>query len=151
MIALQVCISFPFLSFPFPFPFPFPFLSFFPNVKTSLQHCYSHRHIIVLYVPSITPIAAKVVNEGTPFNFIATLSSGTLPIQWVLETGPVGLTIGSSDGNIQWSNPIASANPYTVRIRASNEIGSEAKSFSLRVNPIYYAGIHLILSIIQFR
>jgi hypothetical protein len=87
-------------------------------------------------IPIIDPIAGDLAFEGLPYTGpTPTLSQGTLPVAWTLETGPGGMTVDGGTGVVSWATPTTAGSPHTVTIRASNEAGFDDESWPLSVSP----------------
>jgi hypothetical protein len=86
------------------------------------------------------------INPMLLFNWLPFLSNkkpqnlclaGTLPADWKLITGPSGMTVNVSTGEVSWST-VGSLEPITVTLRANNGFSTATVSFTLRVVPSYY-------------
>ncbi|NRB76353.1 MAG: Ig-like domain-containing protein, partial [Verrucomicrobiales bacterium] len=55
-----------------------------------------------------------------------------LPV-WTLEEGPAGMSINAVTGIVTWDNPVSSASPATIRIRATNSAGMDEATWTLNV------------------
>lgn len=58
-------------------------------------------------------------HPGLTYNIKAAVIGGAFPYTFALSNAPVGMTINASTGEINWTNPQASANP-TLTIRDTN-------------------------------
>ncbi|MCZ6752334.1 MAG: putative Ig domain-containing protein [Acidobacteria bacterium] len=84
--------------------------------------------------PQDDPHADESVVEGTPYTGpTPSLSSGTTPVTWSLQTGPSGMTINGTTGVVSWTSPTAVGSPHTITIRASNSVGSDDETWMLTV------------------
>ncbi len=83
--------------------------------------------------PSIAPMADDYFVEHTFFVGVKpTLTQGTTPIEWSLISAPTGMTINNANGVVTWQNPVRSANPYTITMKATNASGSDQTSWLLK-------------------
>jgi hypothetical protein len=69
------------------------------------------------------------------------LVRGTAPVTWSLVNAPAGISIDPTTGVVTWASPIASPNPYTITIQATNSVGSGESSWKLTVSPGYRADV----------
>jgi hypothetical protein len=85
--------------------------------------------------PIIDPISDDSVDEGTAYTGpTPTLSQGSLPVTWSLQTGPAGMTINAATGVVSWPSPTVIGSPHTITIEATNAAGSDQASWNLTVN-----------------
>ena len=109
------------------------------KLKTAKVFCsFIFYSLLVINIASgsIEPIPDDSVDEGAAYTGpTPTLSQGTLPVTWSLQTGPSGMVIDAATGVVSWTNPIASGSPHTVTIEATNAAGSDQTSWQLTVNP----------------
>ena len=80
--------------------------------------------------PSITTASLPDGVSGKAYSHTLT-ATGTTPISWAAGTLPSGLTMDASTGVLS-GTPSASGS-YTITITASNAIGKDSKSFTLRI------------------
>src|SRR6185436_12523498 len=52
--------------------------------------------------------------------------------EWILETGPAGMTIDGA-GVVNWPTPTIAGSPHTITIRATNAAGSDTATWTLAV------------------
>ncbi|XP_013386073.1 uncharacterized protein LOC106155684 isoform X2 [Lingula anatina] len=111
----------------------------------SYGECVCHRPWsgdncgVLRLVPRIANIPDKVILQGEELAFLLTLTEGSSPVQWRLESSPSGMTLDSAAQYIQWTSPVPSWQPHTVRVSASNDVGSDTKQFNVTVRPSYSA------------
>ncbi len=92
---------------------------------------------VQLAAPAIAPIADVEIECGQPY--VGPVPGLTGPacmepiLAWSLDAGPVGMTISPATGQVSWANPVRSATPYTVTIRATNSSGSGSRSWTITV------------------
>lgn len=55
------------------------------------------------------------------------------PISWSLIEGPAGMTIDSATGIVHWPVTILTGSPHNIMIRATNSVGSDDETWSLRI------------------
>ncbi len=89
--------------------------------------------------PQIAPIADETI---TPCSGAYTGPTPTITdpacmepiINWSLDTAtPPGMTLDFGTGIVSWTNPVASATPYTITLRATNASGNGTQSWDLLV------------------
>ncbi|MBN1341107.1 MAG: C10 family peptidase [Phycisphaerae bacterium] len=91
------------------------------------------------YIPLPSEVLAindATAREGIPFTGptpVIDPSTVSRPCKWTLLGGPTGMTINQTTGVVQWSNPTALNDVYTVTIRAKNEAGQDSTSFDVTV------------------
>ncbi len=84
--------------------------------------------------PKIAGMSDAYIRSGTPYSSPApTLTVGQQGATWTLVAGPAGMTIDPGSGIVSWSNPIVAGSPFVVTIRATNEDGTDTKSWGLTV------------------
>ncbi len=77
---------------------------------------------------------------------LATITfQGSAPITWVLYGAPSGLTIDMRTGAMNWERTVASRQPYTITVRASNRIGRSQVVLSLTVPLSYNVTIDAVI------
>ncbi|MFH2050491.1 MAG: InlB B-repeat-containing protein, partial [bacterium] len=85
--------------------------------------------------PVINAISNTSTTAGTSYTCpMPSLSKGTVPITWTLDSGPFGMTINTNTGVVSWSNPTVAGSPHTIAIRATNTVGSDTESWLLDVS-----------------
>ncbi len=85
-------------------------------------------------VPQIQDIPnGSVLDTDSYTGPVPVLIKGTAPITWSLITGPAGMTIDQSSGQVQWTTPTPSFSAYGITIRATNSIGFDEESWNLTV------------------
>ena len=62
------------------------------------------------------------------------LLQGSLPIEWTVTVGPLGLGINSLTGQVSWPSPSLSGSPHAITIRAANGVGFDEESWTLTVS-----------------
>ncbi len=92
--------------------------------------------LTVLEVP-VAPELATLDDDqavhGQPYTGpIPALIKGGV-VSWTLVDAPQGMTIDPNTGVVAWPKPKASTTPYTITIRAQNQVGSADVSFQLTV------------------
>jgi len=99
-----------------------------PNLNLSLSGT------AISISPIINPISDETTTEGTPYTGpTPSLSQGTLPVTWLLQPGPSGMTINSSTGVVSWPALAVSGSPHTITIRATNSAGYDDESWILNI------------------
>ncbi len=84
--------------------------------------------------PVIAPISDESITEGIAYSGpVPTLTQGTQPVTWSLQSGPSGMTINSSTGVVSWPNPTVAGSPHAVIILATNSAGSDDESWLITV------------------
>lgn len=89
--------------------------------------------------PQIAPIADETISPCVasytgPTPVITDPACMEPIINWSLDTAtPPGMTIDSGTGVVSWANPVASATPYTIIIRATNAGGNGTQTWALSV------------------
>jgi len=83
---------------------------------------------VIAEIPDANWAAGVAYTGPTP-----TLSQGSPPITWSLDSGPTGMTIDPGTGVVSWPAPTSQGSPFTVTIRAENSAGSDTESWQLAV------------------
>lgn len=86
--------------------------------------------ISVFAEPQLDPIANDSAETGEEFTITA-IASGVPAPTFSLDTSPVGMSIGATDGVIQWT-PTAPGT-VDVTVRATNSVGTDTTSFQITV------------------
>lgn len=127
------------ISWPQPVRSPFAYAL----VIRATNDAGSGTKLFFLGVNPETPVIAPIADEYVSCRprFVSFPPLVTVPrcmdpiILWSIEHAPPGVTIDANTGVLSWPNPIPSPTPYVVTIRASNAVGSGARSFGLHVRP----------------
>ncbi|MFH0982071.1 MAG: putative Ig domain-containing protein [Planctomycetota bacterium] len=87
--------------------------------------------------PVIAPLADEVVLCGMsytgPTPVITEPACMNPIINWSLDAGPPDMTIHHDTGVVAWPEPVPSAAPYTITIRATNGTGNGTQTWHLDV------------------
>lgn len=88
--------------------------------------------------PVVNDVPDDTTDESVPYAATPTLTTpGCMdPVTWSLITGPAGMTIDASSGNVSWPSPSVAGSPHTVTTRATNSAGSDDETWILTVRPI---------------
>ncbi len=79
--------------------------------------------------PVLEPIADQIAVEGDLFTSpLPVVTSGTTPITWILQSGPIGMTIDPMTGIVSWMAAFDSAPSVAVTIIADNGCPDEVTS-----------------------
>jgi len=108
--------------------------------------------LTISYVPALPPIINPIPDAstvcGSPFASVApTLSQGSAPITWSLQSNPFGASINPADGAVSWASPVTTSVPYTITVRATNSSGFDDESWLLTVRPGDFNGDGLLTAI----
>lgn len=88
--------------------------------------------VTVAAPPGITSQPATEVIAGTPYTYAAA-ATGDQPIQWLLGSGPVGISIDPATGTVSWL--ARGSGTVSIEISASNAVGTATQRFDLAVTP----------------
>jgi len=83
--------------------------------------------------PGVAEVPDETIVVGVPYERTPTLTGGTPPITWSLESGPPGMTLNTTTGKVTWASPGPADRSYTVTVRATNPGGSDDESWTLTV------------------
>ncbi|MBI4578238.1 MAG: carboxypeptidase regulatory-like domain-containing protein, partial [Planctomycetes bacterium] len=84
--------------------------------------------------PMIANIPDATILEGAAYiGPPPMLLQGNPPITWSLVAGPEGMTINTVTGVVTWPGPTTSGSPFTITIRAANDVGSGDETWILTV------------------
>ncbi len=97
--------------------------------------------LTVMDIPDVEPMADDATPEGSSWQRQPNLLAGSSPITWTLASAPVGMTINTTTGALNWDKAVATQTPYTISVRASNAVGSDVESFKLAVPVTYTATV----------
>ena len=89
-----------------------------------------------LIAPSISSVANTngTVDQAYAYDEDDTLSaSGSTPISYNLQLGPVGMTV-SADGNVTWTPGSSQQGLHWVQITATNSAGTDTQTFEVLVS-----------------
>jgi hypothetical protein len=89
--------------------------------------------LIVQSLPQIAEIADITIIGGQAYTRTPTLVKGVPAVEWSLLENPEGMTINPTNGAISWPNPGPADISYPVTIQASNILGSDTESYTIRV------------------
>ncbi|CAE7752416.1 megf10 [Symbiodinium sp. CCMP2592] len=99
-----------------------------------------------LLPPTIDSVSSPIIiQEGASFSRVLT-AQGTSPISWVLVSGPLGLVIDVSSGELMWPSavvPPAPADAWQVEVSAANDVGEDSIILQLEVPPSYSAEVSI--------
>ncbi|XP_041350118.1 uncharacterized protein LOC121369231 isoform X2 [Gigantopelta aegis] len=100
---------------------------------------------VKLLAPVVLPVANQQILEGEEYNLQLKLKQGSLPVRWTLTSHPLGLSVDTSSGLVQWERAVASEDSHTIKVVASNRIGSHVLTWHVMVPLSYNATIDEIL------
>ncbi|XP_041349606.1 uncharacterized protein LOC121368912 [Gigantopelta aegis] len=100
---------------------------------------------VKLLAPVVLPVANQQMLEGEEYNLQLKLKQGSPPIRWSLTSHPVGMSIDASSGLVQWERAVATEDSHTIKVVASNRIGSSVVTWQVMVPLSYNATIDEIL------
>ncbi len=83
--------------------------------------------------PIIAAIPDQSIMIGQPYTYTPTLTSGSPPVTWSMVLPPAGMTIDPNSGQINWPQPTSNGSPFTLKVRATNGVGSNEASWTLSV------------------
>ncbi len=91
--------------------------------------------VSVQVAPVINGLANQTVSAGVPYSRTPTLAQGTEPITWTLVTGPTGMNINPTTGQVTWNNPVPTldGSPYEVTVGAANDCNDGEVTWQLLV------------------
>jgi len=96
----------------------------------------SHDQMWRLYVhgaPVIDQVDDAAIVGGSAYSCTPSLLAGAQQVTWTLVEGPPGMTININTGQVSWLNTVPSAQPYTIRIQATNPAGYDQEDWLLTV------------------
>ena len=93
-------------------------------------------------MPVIAAMSNVTADEGNAYvSAVPVLTSGQFTdVTWTLVSGPAGMTIDETTGQVSWNPTVASNSVYTIIIRATNDYGYDEESWNLSV-PVTYTAI----------
>ena len=83
--------------------------------------------------PVIRPVPDRAIVFGQTYGESMAITQGTLPVTWTLLDGPAGMTIDSGTGAVLWPSAGPRGSLHTLRVRATNAVGSAEVSWQLSV------------------
>jgi hypothetical protein len=89
--------------------------------------------VIVQSIPQIAEIADVTIIGGQAYNLTPSLIKGMPAVEWSLLEKPENMSINPTTGAISWPNPGPADIIYPVTIQASNVLGSDTESYTIRV------------------
>lgn len=128
------------ISWPQPVHSAFPYALFLRATNSG----GTSTQMLFLAVEQESPLLVQppVVHVSCAPGFSLAPPALTLPgcmspvLFWTLDTGPAGLEVNPSTGNVTWPNPIPAAASYHAMIRAVNGAGSGVVDVQLRVTSV---------------
>lgn len=99
-------------------------------------HVYCDPLMIAQLPPAISELGQDTASCSAPYVGPTPTVSHPLnmaPLTWSIDNPQPGMTIDSQTGVLSWPEPVRSAFPYTVIVRATNDAGSDTKILFLGV------------------
>jgi|GEM_PF-553146 len=86
--------------------------------------------------PVIAAVPDHTIQPDDSYQRALSLTQGTLPVSWSLITGPTGMTLSPSTGQISWTDPQPPESTHWVTVRATNIAGNDETSWTLTIDAL---------------
>ncbi|CAH1780877.1 unnamed protein product, partial [Owenia fusiformis] len=95
----------------------------------------------IVIAPLFKDVNLTSAKEGKRYEAQMDIKQGTRPVTWQLLNGPSGMSLDPRSGLLVWPRTLAQKEPYDVRMRVENVIGSDIFTFKLSVPFSYNATV----------